>query len=186
MDFLLRFINFDEIGALLVLIIILVWTGAMMAEQQENTSRRAWRLSAAGFLIYEACAIYTWGADDASDFVLITIRALLAGALSLGVALIVLSTITGVIEILTPKDYMPMRPQLDDHQPTPLEIPAVPPPPPPPLPPPTREELAKAALERYEEKLALIEKAKLHDFERDAAKERAKQQYMRELDEVMK
>jgi hypothetical protein len=51
---------------------------------------------------------------------------------------------------------------------------------------PTREELLRAAQERYDSTLALLASASLDDTERKAAQEQAKQRYLRELDEIMK
>ena len=53
-------------------------------------------------------------------------------------------------------------------------------------PPPTREELLKAAKERHDATLKLLESAALDDIELCAAQAKAKQQYLRELDEAMK
>lgn len=58
--------------------------------------------------------------------------------------------------------------------------------PPKPAGPPGKEELLARILARYEEKLALLDKAKLDEFELAAARERVKQQYLRDLEEVMK
>jgi hypothetical protein len=55
---------------------------------------------------------------------------------------------------------------------------------PPPPPPPTRAELEAAAHRRYEERLAVLTRARLSDAERQAAEARAHQQYLRELDEI--
>ncbi len=183
MQVFLQLINFDELFALLTLIGLTVFIGAMMAERQPKTGGRAWKLSAAAFLFYAGIGLFTWGANDVSDLVVITIRAALAGALCLGLGLIGFSTVTGIKELLTPKEkeHLQFR-VVEIAKPTSLQLPINPPKPPP----PTREELATAALARYEEKLALIDKAKLDDFERNTAKERAKQCYMNELNEVIK
>jgi hypothetical protein len=52
-------------------------------------------------------------------------------------------------------------------------------------PPPTREELEAAVRKKYEDRLRLLDAAKLADAERQAAYERAKQQYLRDLDELL-
>jgi hypothetical protein len=49
-------------------------------------------------------------------------------------------------------------------------------------PPPTRQEKAQAVRQRYEETLRLLEGADLDDLERKAARDQAKQKYLRELD----
>ena len=51
--------------------------------------------------------------------------------------------------------------------------------------PPTSEQQSAAALQRYERTLRLLAKAKLDELELSAARERAKQQYLRDLDRVM-
>jgi hypothetical protein len=54
------------------------------------------------------------------------------------------------------------------------------------LPPPaTREEREVAIRKRYEDRLRLLDAARLSDIERQAAEERAKQQYLRDLDELL-
>ena len=50
---------------------------------------------------------------------------------------------------------------------------------------PTAEDNAKAAKLRYEGRLRMLDAAGLDEFELKAAKERAKQQYLREIDEVV-
>jgi len=62
--------------------------------------------------------------------------------------------------------------------------PPIPPPPPPP-PPPTAEERAAAARRRYEHKLRIIDASPLDDAEKRAAREKAKQELLRELDGVL-
>ena len=56
---------------------------------------------------------------------------------------------------------------------------------PPPPPPPTREALAAAARERLEATLRFLETANLDAMELQAARLRAKQQYLRELERLM-
>jgi len=53
-------------------------------------------------------------------------------------------------------------------------------------PPPTPEELAANALRKYEAKRRLLQAADLDEIERRSALERAKQQYLKELSEVLK
>jgi hypothetical protein len=56
---------------------------------------------------------------------------------------------------------------------------------PPPPPPPTRESLAAAARERLSATLRFLEAANLDALELQAARQRAKQQYLRELERLM-
>src|SRR5262249_19803954 len=63
---------------------------------------------------------------------------------------------------------------------------AVPPPeePPPSPPPPSKEQLKEEAKQRYETRLQLLETAGLDEIELKAARDAAKQAYLRELDKV--
>ncbi len=56
---------------------------------------------------------------------------------------------------------------------------------PPPPPPPTREERLAAAKQRYESSLQMLASAGLDEIEFKAAQEKAKQQYLRDLDGVL-
>jgi len=51
---------------------------------------------------------------------------------------------------------------------------------------PTREQQEAAVRKRYEDRLRLLDAAQLSDVERQAAYERAKQQYLRELDDLLR
>ncbi len=51
---------------------------------------------------------------------------------------------------------------------------------------PTAEELAAAAMDRYKRRLRLLARANLDEIELSAGCERAKQQYVRELDEILR
>jgi hypothetical protein len=62
--------------------------------------------------------------------------------------------------------------------------PPIPPPPPPP-PPPTAEERAAAARRGYQDKLRIIDASPLDEVEREAAREKAKQDLLRALDGVL-
>ncbi|MBI1830012.1 MAG: hypothetical protein HYR84_01015 [Planctomycetes bacterium] len=54
------------------------------------------------------------------------------------------------------------------------------------IPDPSPEEKATTAWKRYQTKLRLLKNAGLNEFELNAAKEKAKQQYLTELDEALK
>ena len=56
----------------------------------------------------------------------------------------------------------------------------------PPAIPTTREELAVRARQRYEERLALLDNADLDSLELKSARQKAKNTYLRELDDSMK
>ena len=144
---------------------------------------KGWRCAAAAFVLYLVTGSRLHP-TDVHDWFVIALHALLAGAFALAVAWIALAILTFFIQwIPKPKPGLPALPlpepphecqEANDHP-----IPPAPPP-------PTTEERAAEALKRYESKLQLIANARLDEVELKAARERAKQQYLRDLDEAMK
>lgn len=132
-------------------------------------------------------AVMTFGILRRIDLLTLAFGAAGFGLFVLGTFWIVLSILSFIFSALAAA----MAPPIRELQPKMFAQPATPdlqpkPAPPPPAPPPTREELLKAANERYEAALRLLENANLDSTELRAAQEKAKQQYLRDLDEAMK
>jgi hypothetical protein len=132
-------------------------------------------------------AVMTFGILRRADLLTLAFGAAGFGLFVLGTFWIVLSILSFILSALAAA----MAPLVPDSQPKTIVQPQLPelqpePAPPAPAPAPTREEVVQAAKQRYEDTLRLLENANLDSTEQRAAQEKAKQQYLRDLDEAMK
>ena len=186
---LLYWFRLEELPSIVILAVILTFTVGQMAAGYAGVERRAAWCSASAFLLYAGAAINAWGIADATQAVYIAIRSLLASAVAYGIGTIIFA-IAFALRDYTEKRRLAqkLKPRVD---PPPKElvfekesVPEEKEPPPPP--PPTREQLAKQALMKYEERLSVIENSKLDDVAIKAAREQAQQQYTQDLDQVIR
>lgn len=201
----LEFFSVDHALSLLLLIELLEFVGGRIGDSQ-SISWWARGFAAAGFLFYAAAGIENFAPRTPQEFLKIGVQALFAMGTSHGLALVTLPTVRFLyLHLLA----MPLersraaveqrareseheqqerereeRAQLERQQKTAeerrkqAELANRPPP-------LTREQRMASAQERYDATLALLASALLDETELRAAKERAKQQYLRDLDEAM-
>ena len=185
---LLDWFRLEELPSIVILAVILTFTGGQMAAGYAGVERRAAWCSASAFLLYAGAAINAWGIADATQAAYIAIRSLLASAVAYGIGTIIFA-IAFALRDYTEKWRLAQKPEPRDEPPKELvfekeSVPEEKEPPPPP--PPTREQLAKQALMKYEERLSVIENSKLDDVAIKAAREQAQQQYTQDLDQVIR
>jgi hypothetical protein len=206
MNDVLEFFRLSEAVPLVLLICLLRFVGGQIAG--EHAAPRWWArgFAAAGFLSYAIAGIALWEPKTPHDFLRVGAQAVLAMGTVHGLALVTLPVVRFLYLQLW---AMPLERQrllaeerarkaesekrtreaaerqkaerdqkVEEERRKQEEIANRPPP-------PTREERIAAAQERFDKTLALLASAKLDDTELRAAKERAKQQYLRELDEAM-
>lgn len=206
MESVLNFFRLDDAVPLILLICLLQFVGRQIGGDSEAVRWWARGVAAIGFIAYAAAGIATWEPKIAQDFLNIGIRALLAMGTVHGLALIIVPVLRFFYEHLwarpierqrrlaeerdrkaeaeqrereaAEKKRLEQEQKADEERRRQEEIAKLPPP-------PTREERLKSAQERYEGTLKLLANAGLDDTELKAAQERAKQQYLREIDQVM-
>ncbi len=177
-----------DLRFLLGVILILLWLGKTYANERQKLVGGL--IAIVAFLAFAAFAFERLHPRNAEELFHIALRALVTFGLTLGFSWIVLALLGGITRPI--RDAMRRsgenaRQRRREQQPAWRPAPEPEPlPPPPVVPPPTREELLTAAQQRYQNTLRLLATANLDDMELRSARERAKQQYLRELDEVMK
>jgi hypothetical protein len=202
----LEFFSVREILPLALLIGLLEFTGTQMGGNHGRVRWLARGLAGAGFLLYGVAAIADWEPATPGEFLRITVQALLAMGTAHGLARVVLPIVCFLYEHLwqLPRERnrawedhrqriadaekeasekaereQAERNRQEEAERRRLEEIANRPPP------PTREELLASAKERYESTVRLLASAALDATERQAAEERAKQQYLREIEKAM-
>ena len=203
----LQFFNLGDALPLLLLIWLLHFVGGQMNGDNAAVVWWARGVAAAGFLFYAGGGIATWTPTKAVGFLTVGLQALLAMGTAHGLALVILPVLRFFYQHLWAQPLERQRVLAEDrarrvaaeneklavaaqHQAArerraeeerrkQEEIARRPPP-------PSREERLTAARKRYDHTLHLLASASLDDTELHAARERAKQQYLREMDEVMK
>lgn len=204
---LLEFFNLQDTVPLLLLICLLEFVGKQMSGDDGTVLWWARGFAGAGFLCYAAAGIDAWHPTKAGDFLLIGIRALLAMGTVHGLARVLLPIIgffyrhlwaipaerhrkwmdeqeqraaaEGAQRAKAEQEQAERERQAEAERRRAEELARRPPP-------PTREERLAAAKQRYDSTLGVLSSAGLDDIELTAAKEKAKQQYLRELDEALK
>lgn len=175
----------DDVLSLFCLYAILAIVGSNMVEEYPTLRKAGWRGAGLAYVVFSGYAMSVLRPTTASALAGIAFRGLFAAGLACAAGWIVLSLAAYAVR-LVPERRTPQVPAGDGF-PEPREPPredtTVTKPAPPPPPPP--EERAHAALQRYKAKLQFLARANLDETERQAAQDRAKQQYLRELDEVM-
>lgn len=176
----LDFFDLDNAVPIVLLILLLRFVGGQM---NEDIRVRGW-CKGAGVLCFLFLGIVglTEGADGAWDLLTLAFRAVLA--LGLGYALMSILAPIGLflhhhikrkeaVVTVYHGEALPDPPKQAESPKKSL---------PPPTPPPTREELMADAKARYESTVRMLESAGLNEMELEAAKEKAKQQMLREID----
>lgn len=196
----LEAINLQESVPIVVLIFLLTIVGNQMIAFRPETHRWALRLAAAAFIGYALAALGTWPPAEAWDVVAIVVRAMLACGLVLAISKIALTAV-GFLYDRTLGDYLrklraARQAQLEQErwerehalrkQEYELEQRKLERPKPPAPPPPDREAIAAQAKARYRATVAMIEEAGMNELEKQAALNKAKQQYLRMLDGVLR
>jgi hypothetical protein len=188
METVLNFVDLHEFVPLVLLICLLYCVGQQMVTPNSGTLRWARRLAAVSFIAYGIAAIATFGPDSVTEFFWIAFRSLLASGLVLGLALILLPVVVFVFHHTLARAFATEQTPIPEPEPEPeppvQPVEEVTPEPPPVVPPPTAAELAATAKQRYEGTLRLLADAGLDDQELRSGQERAKQVYLRDLEEV--
>lgn len=204
---LLDFFSLKDTVPLILLICLLEFVGGRMTG--ESNAPRLWarRFAAAGFLLYACLAIAETEPATPSEFLSLSLQALLAMGTVRGLALVTLPVVRFLYlhawaapvqrqcaaeeqrarqaealkrESEAAESIRAEQERKAEQQQRQDEEAASRPPP------PTREDRMAAAKARYDAALGMLAKASLNDTELHAARERVKQQYLRELDEVIR
>ncbi len=203
---LLEFFSLRDVLPPLLLIGLLEFVGRQMAGDDGTVLWWARGFAAAGFLLYAGLGIDAWHPKRAGDCLELGVRALLAMGTVHGLARVTLPVLCFLYHHLWARPLTNRRARAeerarqaaaeqvareaaereqaerarraDEERRRQEEIARRPPP-------PTREERLAAAKQRYETSLHLLASAGLDEIERKAAQERAKQQYLRDIDGVM-
>lgn len=117
MNQILDFIRLEEAIELVLLATLLAFIGGQMSRPDSETYRKARKITGAVFLLYTGLGLFTWGLTGVTDLLLIVVRAVLASAVSFGVALVTLTPTEFLVGKL--KQWMPPPPKPKPHQPTP-------------------------------------------------------------------
>lgn len=206
MNHVLDFFRLSEAVPLILLICLLHFVGGQICG--DHAAPRWWArgFAAAGFLFYAALAIDAWQPRTPSDFLTAGLQALLAMGTVHGLALVTLPIIRFMYVHVWAEplqrqracaEEQARRRQADqrereaeqrrqekseqkaqDERRRQEELANRPPP-------PTREERLASAQQRYDATLRMLASAGLDDTELQSARERAKQKYLREVDEIM-
>ncbi len=203
----LDFFNLNEALQLLLLIGVLRFVGTRMGGDKATILLWARGLAAAGFLLYVGCGIDHWHPTRAGDFLALTVRALLAMGTVHSLARIALSVIFLLHKVLwmdpmvrlhlaeernarrlaavkaardESERVRKLHEHLEDQRRRSQEEEAHRP-----LP-PTFEELLAGAQQRYQSNVRVLSSAGLSGIELKSAQEKAKQNYLRELDQLLK
>lgn len=197
---LLDCIDPGECLELVVLISLLCFVGEQMSTARSEPWAR--RIAGAGFITYGILGIAAWEPASAGECVAIAFRALLFCGVVLGLAKIAAPAAiyvwdnTGARYLAAVKRRRELQRQQEEQEAKrqaeelaaqlereeqerrAAEIANRPPP-------PTPEARAAAAKQRYEARLDVIENSGMDELERNAAQEKAKQQYLQELDQTI-
>ncbi len=204
---LLEFFTLRDTIPLVLLIGLLQFVGSQMAGNNSTVLWWARGCAAAGFLLFAGLGIEAWRPTRAGDFLALGVRALLAMGTIHGLARVTVPAICFLHLHLwaTPlknqrawaeerarqaaaekdarekaeRERVERERLAEEVRRRQEEIARRPPP-------PNREELVAAAKQRHESILRTLESAGLDETELRAAREKAKQQYLRELDEAMR
>lgn len=179
----LDFVSLDEVVPLVLLIALLGFVGSQGCGKLET--QWAGRIGFLAFVAFGIAGWAEWTPDGPSEFVTLALRSLLAAALAAAATTVVLPVVTFAwrsVVALFPKRVPKPEPVAEPKKEPQVE-PVVAAPVPTPL---TGEEKAAAAKQKYEAKLAMLDAAGLDPTERYSAGEKAKQDYLRELNEAMK
>jgi flagellar biosynthesis/type III secretory pathway M-ring protein FliF/YscJ len=199
----LHLLTGGDLCSLGLLILILTFVGQKMAATSPWALRWGWRIAAGAFVAFCVWGSLFYRPTDAQTLAWIACRGLFAAGLALGPAWIVLAILGFIFETMVKpaidkaeemaaqaeqdrkqrqrdaEEAERRRREQEEYERRQRErVPAPPP--------ATREERAKAARERYEERLRMADHAALDDVERQAAREEAKRKYLREIDEAMR
>ena len=206
MNDVLRFFNLGDLVPLLLLIWLLEFVGKQMGGDDTTVLWWARGFAVAGFLLYAGLGIDALHPKRAGDFLEVGVRALLAMGTVHGLARVTVPVICFLYRHLwatplanqrvwaeererrasaeksareTAQRAQTERDRLAEEERRRQEEIAKRPSP------PTREELLAAAKQRYEASLQMLSSAGLDEIELKAAQEKAKQQYLRDLDGVL-
>lgn len=182
---LFRLVMEDDVVSLFSLYAILAIVGSNMVKGHPILRKAGWRGAGLAYVVFSGYAVSVLKPKSASALAEIAFRGLFAAGLACATGWILLSAVAYVVRLYPERKPAPHSPEPEIRE-TPPEHPKPAPEPLTPPPPPTPEARGTEALKRYEAKLQVIAHANLDDTERQAAQDRAKQQYLRELDEVMK
>lgn len=183
---LLHLLMNDDAVSLFCLYAILAIVGSHMVQEHPTLRKAGWRGAGLAYVIFSAYAMSVLKPTTASALAGIAFRGLFAAGLACAMGWILLSAASSVRRLLPkrkPPAGLPIHRFPETKEPPREDRPPVPSSAPPP--PPTPEERADAALRRYQARLQLLTKANLDETERQAARDRAKQHYLRDLDGVM-
>ncbi len=203
----LQFFDLRDAVQLVLLICLLRFVGQQMGEANHLMYWSARTCGVVIFALYVWLGIEAWNPRRAEEFLSLGVRALLAMGIAHALARIVLSILLFFYRILWLKPLAQQRAwaqelarrsaaakaalaEAEQRQAEQLQLAELqrqreeelarrPPP-------PTREELMAAAKQRYESRLHALSAADLDELELRTAKEKAKQQYLREIDGVIK
>ena len=179
----LDWFQLSEFFPLVVLIFLLAFVGRQIAPASGDAQKRARVVFVMAFLAYACMDLCTSGISDVMETMLMVIRAILAGGIAFGLGSVGFS-LTAVVQeyVESLQKTKPLPSTIVAPIPEPDEPPPQKEPPPPP---PTIDERAEQARQQYRHRLELIEKANLGQLEETAAKEKAKQSYLRDIDGVI-
>ncbi|HYV34595.1 MAG TPA: hypothetical protein VE988_02760, partial [Gemmataceae bacterium] len=200
------FFHVNELGPLILLICLLQLVGRQIAGSTSIFYRCARGFGAVTFLLYAGFGIEEWKPRTASQFFIIGVQAVLAMGTMHGLAIVILPFLHFLYEHLWARPLKRRRfldqeralkeaiekQELDaaaSKQAASEELKKLeqrrrdeearrPPP-------PTREESLAAARDRHDRTVQLLESANLDEAELRAARNRAKQQYLREIDSLL-
>jgi hypothetical protein len=202
----LEFFGLREAIATLLLMGLLHFVGGKMSSEVEGPRRWARGLAAVAFLLYGALGIATFDPRSPSEFLTIGVQAVLAMGTIRGLALATLPILHYVYRHSwaipeerrrTAEQERSRRAeerhranvaaqaasdaaarQAEEQRRRDAEAATRPPP-------PTREQRLAEAKARYEAAIATLDKAGLDENELRGARDRAKQQYLKEIDQVI-
>jgi hypothetical protein len=169
---------FDPCGTLAIGLVMYV--AGDLASAGDPAARRA----GAGVAGLTLIAVMAFGILSGMNLFALALGATGVGLLTLGTAWIVLSIafamFKALVSAMTPRfpEVMPEPAPpilLPTFEPEPLLLP----------PPPTREERMASAKERFENALHMLSESGLDETELKAAQEKAKQQYLRDVDGII-
>jgi hypothetical protein len=194
----LEAIDLNETIPIVALIYLLAMVGSLMIPQGGDLPRWAARIAGGTFVLYAIAGLVKWPPRSMVDVLVIVVKAILAGGLLWSVSRIALPAVFFIYERLIGDalreaekaeerryadqwwfmfDWIKKREfaeqqrleeeaQAVESAPRPIDVEAV----------------ARDAKQRYERKLAVIDAASMGQDEREAAKRKAHQQYLRDLD----
>jgi hypothetical protein len=195
---LLELIDLNEVVPIMALTYLLAMVGSLMIHPRSVDALWAGRIAAGTFIVYTLAGLVAWAPSRVSEALSIVVKAILAAGLVWAISRIVLPVfffvydrtvgaaireaekaredlIAGrwwcIFDYIKRKDFEEQR-RLEQKEKegaaAPISVDV--------------EVVAREAKKRYERKLAVIEAAAMGQDEREAAKRKAHQQYLRELD----